>query len=274
MGLKDYYDSLDFFDDPDSTITQIRIHEASTNNFEYLTNIGASEEFLRNNVGKKIDMAILFVDLVGSTQLSMVLPERTLAILMTSFSHEMAYLIEESNGYVLKFVGDAVIGYFVGNDSVNRAAQCAIGMLYKTKYALHEMFSGLTRNEQDKIIDAAELGTVTDEQIKLLESMVDFQKFAVKIGLNYGKNIVVRYGRASQEISPVDLIGYPLNITAKMQSYARPHQMLIGERLYDKLSASDQAEFVDWSHKDWRYYHPGTDNMHKLYSFDKFVDNK
>ena len=272
MDFTDYCSFLDSLDDSyDITGTKIRIHEASVNNFEYLTNIGASEEFLRNNVDKKLDMAILFVDLVESTKLSMMLPERILTILMTSFSHEMAHLIEEFNGYVLKFVGDAVIGYFMDGDSAARAVQCAKGMLYKTEYALNEMFSTLIRNEVDKIIDAIEHDTVTDKQDKLLEQLAAFKKFAIRIGLNYGKSTVVRYGRASQQISPVDLIGHPLNIAAKIQSHAKKNQLLIGERVYDKLPLSAQTEFVERPNENWHYCHPGTNNKYKLYSFDKFV---
>ena len=92
MGVDDYYDFLESLDNSYDTIeTQIRVHGATTNNFEYLTNIDASMKFLRNNVNKKLDMAIVFVDMVESTRLSMALPEHILTILMTAFSHEMAH---------------------------------------------------------------------------------------------------------------------------------------------------------------------------------------
>ncbi len=269
MSVDDYYDSLD--NSYDITEAQIRAHEATTNNFEYLTNIDTSMKFLRDNVDRKLDMAIVFVDMVGSTRLSMALPEHVLTILMTVFSHEMAYLIEKFNGQVLKFVGDAVIGYFVGTDSADRAVQCAKGMVYKTKYGLNAIFSKIIHdNIRDQVDDALDRGNVTDEQSKLLKDMNSLKRLAVRLGLNFGKNTVVRYGRASQDCSLVDLIGYPLNITAKIQSKAKINQILVGEDLYDKLSESAQAGFVEVSNDELGYCHPGTDNKIKLYSFDKF----
>ena len=272
MGVDDYYDFLESLDNSYDTIeTQIRVHGATTNNFEYLTNIDASMKFLRNNVNKKLDMAIVFVDMVESTRLSMALPEHILTILMTAFSHEMAHLIEKFNGYVLKFVGDAVIGYFVGADSADHAVQCAKGMVYNTKYGLNKILSKIIHdNIRDQVDDALDRGNVTDGQSKLLEDIDNLKRLAVRLGLNFGKNTVVRYGRASQDCSIVDLIGYPLNITAKIQSKAKINQILIGEDLYDKLSESAQAGFVEVSNDELDYCHPETDNKIKLYSFDKF----
>lgn len=250
----------------DLTGTKIRIHDVAVNNFEYFANIDKSKGFLRDRVGEKLDMSTLFVDLAGSTHLSRVLQEHTLTVLMTSFAHEMAYLVDEFDGYVLKFVGDAVIGYFVGNDSADRAVQCAIGMLYKTKYALDEMFSWLKCNEEDRILDRLYDGTITDEQAKLFEDMAKFKNFEVKVGLNYGANTVVRYGRTSQDSSTVDLIGYPLNLTAKIQACAGRNKILAGEYLYDTLSQPMQDKFEANQPGDWDHYHPGTDRKYKLYS--------
>lgn len=270
VNRNDFQEFNDFLNNLDNsydlTGTQIRIHKAAVNNFEYLTNIGTSEEFLRSQVGSKLDMSTLFVDLVGSTHLSRVLPERTLTVLMTSFAHEMAYLIEAFGGYTLKFVGDAVIGYFVGGDSAGRAAQCSMGMLYKTEYALNGMFSDLKREEVTRFLDKLDPRTITDEQVNLLKDMLSFKNFAVRVGLNYGTNTVVRYGRANQDSSTVDLIGYPLNLTAKIQMYACPNEVLAGEHLYNALPSSMQGKFVAKPSDGWNYCHPGTDNAYNLYS--------
>ena len=270
MKGDDFQEFDDFLNNLDSSYdlagTQIRIHDAAANNFEYFTNIGTSKEFLRNQVGGRLEMSTLFVDLVGSTHLSRVLPERTLTFLMTSFAHEMAYLVEAFDGYTLKFVGDAVIGYFVGADSAGRAAQCSIGMLYKTKYVLNEMFSDLKLNEITRFLDELHPDTITNEQSNLLKDMMNFPDFAVKVGLNHGTNTVIRYGRADQDSSTVDLIGYPLNLTAKIQARARPNEVLAGEHLYDALPPSLQGKFAARRPDGWNYCHPGTDNTYNLYS--------
>lgn len=259
-----FFDELD--DRYELTLAKIRVHEAAVNNFEYFAIEDRSNEFLRKRVGERLDMSALFVDMVESTRLSRVLPERILTVLMTSFAHEMAYLVDQFDGYVLKFVGDAVIGYFVGDDSANRAARCAIGMLYKTKYALDEIFSDLKNEEENKILAVMNDGVITDEQINRLMNMVNFKNVAVRVGLNYGANTVVRYGRASQDSPTVDLIGYPLNLTAKIQGKADPNEVLIGEHLYDTLPRPMRNEFKIKQLKCWDNCHPGTDKIYKLYA--------
>jgi len=53
----------------------------------------------------------------------------------------MAYVIKQHNGYILKFVGDAVIGYFVEKDSGGNMADisvsCAESMLKVVKTGIN-----------------------------------------------------------------------------------------------------------------------------------------
>src|SRR6478752_10451945 len=68
----------------------------------------------------KVTFVILHVDLVGSTQLSMTLPLDRLTTIIQTFSQEMSFMIEMYGGYVLKYIGDAVLAFFVTNPSKNR----------------------------------------------------------------------------------------------------------------------------------------------------------
>jgi len=75
-------------------------------------------------------------------KMSMTLPPDQLSILISSFSQEMSYVIEQFNGYVLKFVGDAVIGYFVENGTnssqmVNNAISCTESMIKVVKQGIN-----------------------------------------------------------------------------------------------------------------------------------------
>ncbi len=64
------------------------------------------------HVSSKIPLVITFVDLVGSTDMSMTLPAEKLVTIITAFSCEVSSVIESYNGYVLKYVGDDVIAFF------------------------------------------------------------------------------------------------------------------------------------------------------------------
>ena len=97
--------------------TQKRVWGALKKGYEYSGIVDESDEFLRKHVFSKLDMAVLYVDLVGSTTMALELPAEKIAIIVSSFSQEMASVIRRHNGYVLKFVGDAVIGYFVAESN-------------------------------------------------------------------------------------------------------------------------------------------------------------
>ena len=60
----------------------------------------------------KVTLVILHVDLVGSTQLSMTLPLDRLTTIVQTFTQEMSIMISLYGGYVLKYIGDAVLAFF------------------------------------------------------------------------------------------------------------------------------------------------------------------
>jgi adenylate cyclase len=64
----------------------------------------------------------MYVDLVGSTNMSMTLPVDKLVTIIRAFSYEVTSVIQSHGGYVLKYVGDAVIAFFPS--SSNRIAAC------------------------------------------------------------------------------------------------------------------------------------------------------
>ena len=113
--------------------TQKRVWGALKKGYEYRGMVNDSDQFLRKNVFSKIDMMVLYVDLVGSTTMTLEMPEEKIAIIISSFSQEMASVIKQHHGYVLKFVGDAVIGYFVaeGNGllAADNSVNCAKSMI-------------------------------------------------------------------------------------------------------------------------------------------------
>ena len=62
----------------------------------------------------------MYVDLIGSTNMSMTLPVDKLVTIIRAFSNEVTTVIH--GGYVLKYVGDTVIAFFPS--SSNRIAGC------------------------------------------------------------------------------------------------------------------------------------------------------
>ncbi len=221
--------------------TQKRVWAALKKGYEYSGLIDESDAFLRKNVFSKLDMVVLYVDLVGSTTMTLEMPPEKIAIIISSFSQEMAAVIRQHNGYVLKFVGDAVIGYFVGDGMYkgDNAVNCAKSMI-----------------------------SIIQKGINPILNQYDYPDLMAKIGVDFGQNIVVRYG-ADIKNSHVDLMGPAMNIAAKIQNMAKPNQILIGSDVFERLHPSFQKDFklLAWSKDEWKYRSRITGEIYNVYEF-------
>ena len=221
--------------------TQKRIWKAiKQGGVEYYGIISESDEFLREHVNEKISMAVIFVDLVGSTNMSLSLPEEKVAMIVSSFAQEMAIAVKQHNGYTLKFVGDAVIGYFVHKSALmaaDNAISCAQMMI--------------------KIIE---------DGINPILNNYDYPDLFIKIGVDYGQSMVMRYGNDKAR-SHVDLLGPVMNIAAKVQNKAKPQQIMIGEDIFNKIHPSTQKNFElkVWNGNEWNYRNRQTGKLYPVY---------
>ena len=222
--------------------TQKRIWKAiKQGGAEYYGIISESDEFLREHVNEKIPMAVMFVDLVGSTDMSLSLPEEKVAMIVSSFAQEMAIAVKQHNGYTLKFVGDAVIGYFIHKSALmasDNAISCAQNMI--------------------KIIE---------EGINPILNNYDYPDLFIKIGIDYGESMVMRYGK-DKDRAHVDLLGPVMNIAAKVQNKARPQQIMIGEDVFNKIHPTTQKNFElkVWDKDSWNYRNRHTGKLYPVYA--------
>ena len=226
--------------------TQKRVWGALKKGYEYSGVVDESDQFLRKHVFSKLDMVVLYVDLVGSTTMTLEMPAEKIAIIISSFSQEMATVIRQHHGYVLKFVGDAVIGYFVSDED----------KIYGTEAA------------DDAVNCAKSMLTVIQKGINPILNQYDYPDLMVKIGVDFGQNIIARYG-ADMEHSHVDLIGPAMNIAAKIQNTAKPNQILIGDDVFQRISQNSQKEFnqIIWKDNEWKYRSRLTGEIYKVYGY-------
>ena len=201
---------------------QKRVWSSLKKGYEYDRSRNDSDKFLREHVSSRVKMIIVYVDLVGSTQMTLEMPAEKVAIIISSFSQEMGFVIKHHEGYVLKYVGDAVIGYFVAQESPLVAADNAV-------------------NCGKSMISVIERG------INPILNEYDYPELRVKIGMDFGENTIVRYG-ADVDNSHVDILGPGMSIAAKITNLAKPNQILIGEDVYEKLHPTLKQSFkeVEW----------------------------
>ena len=224
--------------------TQKRVWGALKKGYEYTGITNESEKFLRGHVFKKINIVALYVDLVGSTTMTLELPAEKLATIISSFSQEMASVIRQHKGLVLKFVGDAVIGYFNAEDNTllvsDNAVNCAKSMM-----------------------------TVIEKGINPILNQYDYPDLMVKIGVDYGQSIVVRYG-SNETTSHVDLMGPVMNISSKIQGRAKPNQILIGQDVFQRIHPTTQKNFKEkiWEKDEWKFRSRLTGEVYKVYEYN------
>ncbi|CAE6499387.1 MAG: adenylate/guanylate cyclase domain-containing protein [Candidatus Nitrosotenuis sp.] len=222
--------------------TQNRVWRALKSGYEYSPAADESDKFLRKHVSSRMKMVVLYVDLVGSTNIALELPEDKVAIIITCFAQEMASTIRQHSGYVLKFVGDAVIGYFPAEENqlapADNAVLCGKSMI-----------------------------SVIQKGINPILNQYDYPDLAIKVGIDYGENMIVRYGSDAQK-SHVDILGPTMNIAAKIQNMAKPNQILIGDEVYTRIHPSIQSTFekVVWKNNEWKYRR-STGDLYPVYAY-------
>lgn len=218
--------------------SQKRIKKALVEGFEYHhLAIAKSDHFLRNHTAQRLDFAVIFVDMVNSTRMSTELAPDFLSKIVTVFTQEVSYIIEHFGGYVLKFVGDACIGYFPSNQNFDNIVFCGESVVYVVRNAINPLL--------------LQMGNAGIE---------------VKVTSDYGPHTIVRYG-SDRERSHVDIISATMNLAAKMQSVTRGGQMVIGNSLYKKLSDDLQQRFekANLDQIKWNYHNLAEQKPYQLY---------
>lgn len=251
-----------------------------------------TQEILERFCGSKITLAILHIDLVGSTKLSMTLPTEKLATIVQAFTQEMSLLISAYGGHVFKYVGDALLAFFFLSDNnlylpCSNAVNCARTMI-----------------------------RVMQDGINPILNDNDYPEMGVRVGVDVGENVVVQYGWSTNSYSLIednhhsnetnyrngrdaqyyidnkevvrstsdnsdciktdrvvrkphlDVLGYTTSIAAKMTGFTIPNQIMIGQSVYEILDPVNKSKFdkVNISRVDWDYINPFTGNVYDIYS--------
>ena len=223
---------------------QDRLWSVLYERYKYNTSIKRGQDFLLNHVDSKLSLVVMYADLVGSTKMSMALPVERMAKIIKVFSHELSSVVESYNGFILKYVGDAVIACFPSGFnkylSCDTAFQCAKSMINIIENGINPIF------EKDKD---------------------NYPKLSVKIGIDEGENLAIQYGY--DKSAPIDLIGYPMNVAAKMTSLTGPNKITVGNNVYKLLHPTVQPEFGKMQMKEgteWKYIDLETNLPYKVYT--------
>ena len=224
-------------------VAQKRVSDSIINGIEYSPFKDDSEGFLRDHVNSRVHIFVMYIDMVNSTNITLSLSEEKIVKLITSFAQEMAYTVTQFGGYMLKFVGDAVLAYFNADNALVYPA--------------------------DNIVNCAKsMIRVLNEAINPVLSTNDYPTIAAKIGIDSGENMIVRYG-SDRIKSHVDILGASMNMAAKIQNMAEPNKILIGGDVYARLHPETQKTFnlKKLDDSKWKYHSKKTGKLYPIYVY-------
>jgi class 3 adenylate cyclase len=199
-----------------------------------------TQNCLKNYAESKATFLILHIDLVDSTKLSMTLPVNRLATIVRAFSQEISLIISAYGGYVLKYIGDAILAFFTVDSSDDLHARCI-----------------------NAVTCACSMIKVICQGINPILNQYDYPELKVRIGIDIGENTVVQFGwdthtsdgKAILREPHFDILGYTISIAAKMTVFANPDQIVIGQLVYQTLEAEQKSMFrlLPISRQIWDY---------------------
>jgi adenylate cyclase len=210
------------------------------------------KKMLIRHANTKSNLLTMFVDINDSTEMSLSLPENKFALLLQSFAQEISIAVFGYGGYVFKYEGDGVIALFLTEYDKIKAFRNALDC----SKAILEIIK--------KIINPA----YKENQLP---------EITVRIGLAYGYGLVVLYGKNAEK-AHIDLVGSSISLSAKIASFAKANQILLGESIYNilnpKSSPAIESTFreVKLDPTKWKYIsRSDPESLYRVYEYHNTI---
>ena len=224
----------------DFNAVQARVRQTLDRGVQIDLSTESCKRFLRRKVNQKVGVVILYVDIDGSTKMSMTLPPDKFATILHVFSQEMSLVTSEYGGYVLKYVGDAIIALFPAEYDSDQASKNAIDC-------------------------AKDMQRIIKECINPELIVRGLPRLTVKMSIDYGDVQVVLYGK-SIDRSHIDIVGSSISMAAKMIPLAKTWQVLIGQSMYENLESKQNLIEMNVDCARWAYIDEKTGGSYELYT--------
>jgi len=157
---------------------------------------------------------VMFVDICGFTAISENAPADVVVTMINSYFDVMVQEIMEQQGFIDKFIGDAVMAVFRGDYHLDRAIDAALAV----------------RNKINSIAK--------------IEGLSDFEP-KVSIGIKSGEMISGNIGSANLKRLDYTVIGDTVNTAARLQDKAKPNQIIIGESCYNTVKEAFKCKKLE-----------------------------
>ncbi len=158
-----------------------------------------------------VEGTVVFVDICGFTAITEREPADVVVKLINSYFEVIVKAIIAQGGYIDKFIGDAVMAVFRGEFHLDRAIEASLAVR---------------------------------TQLSEMEEVLPDQTFLpqVAIGINSGEMVSGNIGSASLKRLDYTVIGDTVNLAQRLQSVAKPGQILISDAVYQQVKESFQCQ--------------------------------
>jgi class 3 adenylate cyclase len=214
----------------DFNAAQARVRQTLDRGVQIDLSTESCKRFLRRKVNQKVGVVILYVDIDGSTKMSMALSPEKFATILHVFSQEMSLVASEYGGYVLKYVGDA------SRQASKNAVDCAKYMQRIIKDCVNPELSAR-----------------------------GLPQLTVKMSIDYGDVQVVLYGK-SIDRAHIDIVGSSISMAAKMIALSKTWQIVIGQSMYKNLDNKQNLIEMNVDPTKWTYVDEKTGGSYQLYT--------
>ncbi len=255
--------------------SQVRTWNALKAKPDFGISFKETQNILEKHVESKMRLVILHIDLVGSTKMSLSLPIDRLTTIIRTFAQEMSLVASLYGGYVLKYIGDAVLAFFVVDDDYAITADHGETAQETVGDSTDDSNSSNSLQYGNVIGCACSMIKVIQEGINPILNQYDYPELKVRIGIDLGEVAVVQYGIDIDEYEQIvlkrphlDLVGYTISIAVKMTSLAKPDSIVIGQKMFNKLVDSKHKQLFKQlpSNPDiWNYSSESTGGLYNLY---------
>jgi len=157
---------------------------------------------------------VMFMDVCGFTSITEQVPPNTVVELLNSLFDRIVKEVIAQGGHVDKFMGDAVMAVFRGEYHLDRAIDTALAV-----------------RAQMSSIPPIQIGDKTFEA-------------NISVGINSGEMVSGNIGSVSLKRLDYTVIGDSVNLSQRLQSAAKPGQIVITEEVYQQVKESFQCEML------------------------------
>lgn len=181
---------------------------------ENVLNFMGNQEFENTIMANEtIEATVMFIDICGFTAISENEKADVVVKMINSYFDEMVKEIMNHNGYIDKFIGDAIMAVFRGDFHLDRAIDAALAVC-------------------EKINTLSDIGSDLSYTPK------------VSIGIKSGEMISGNIGSSSLKRLDYTVIGDTVNTAARLQDAAGENQIIISEACYQQVKESFKCKEV------------------------------